>query len=62
MTRVGSQRHKKETLIQWQNGQMNNKPMNNKIHAKGVYSSYGNTTDQASNPGNGTQWFHKYGW
>ena len=33
---------------------MNNKPMNNKIHAKGVYPSYGNTTDQASNPGNGT--------
>jgi hypothetical protein len=27
--------------------------MNNKIHAKGAYSIYGNTTDQASNPGNG---------
>ena len=33
---------------------MNKKPMNNKIHAKGVHSSYGNITDQASNQGNGT--------
>jgi hypothetical protein len=33
---------------------MNNKPINKKIHAKGVYSSYATTTDKASNPGNGT--------
>lgn len=33
---------------------MNNKPMNNKIHAKGEHSSYGNIIDQSSNPGYGT--------
>jgi hypothetical protein len=41
---------------------MNNKPINNKIHAKGVYSCYGNTTAHTISPANKTHQFRKYSW